>query len=370
MDELLTEDQTQLRDSAAKLCRDLGGAKRARAIRDGGEIFDRAAWREIVSAGWLGAPVPETRGGLGLGMAALYLVIEQIGRHLVTAPLVEAAASAWLLGKVEGATANAALAALLAGEHLILPALPGEGWDFRTAPLCAARSDGKNLIVNGTIAGVAFAPAADEFLIAVAAQNETLLCLLRRNLPGCSLSSEAQVDGTVSGTLLLADVALDQAAILARGEEAKALLAQTGDLLALGTAIALLGLAESVLAMTQEHVKTRKQFGHPLGSFQALQHRLVDGFVDLELDRSLLHRICLAWDEGASLPAMIAAAKARASRSAAEIARTGLQLHGAIGYTDEHDVGMFFKRALVLAAGYGNEYVQSERFAHLMAEEA
>jgi alkylation response protein AidB-like acyl-CoA dehydrogenase len=122
--------------------------------------------------------------------------------------------------------------------------------------------------------------------------------------------------------------------------------------------------------MTLEHIKTRKQFGRPLGSFQALQHRMVGGFVDLELDRALLHRICLAWDSGTAAPAMIAAAKARVSRSAADMMRSGVQLHGAIGYTDEHDIGIYFKRALVLASRYGNEFTQADRFARLTTGEA
>jgi alkylation response protein AidB-like acyl-CoA dehydrogenase len=142
-----------------------------------------------------------------------------------------------------------------------------------------------------------------------------------------------------------------------------------GDLLTLGSAIELLGLCESAMALALEHVKTRRQFGQPLGSFQALQHRLADNFVDLELNRSLLHRICLAWDQGTVQPAMIAAAKARSVRVTAEIMRNTLQLHGAIGYTDEHDIGIFWKHALALSARYGNELTQAARFARLTAEE-
>jgi alkylation response protein AidB-like acyl-CoA dehydrogenase len=128
-------------------------------------------------------------------------------------------------------------------------------------------------------------------------------------------------------------------------------------------------MCESAMALALEHVKTRKQFGQPLGSFQALQHRLADNFVDLELNRSLLHRICLAWDQGTVQPAMIAGAKARSVRVATEIMRNALQLHGAIGYTDEHDIGIFWKHALALSARYGNELTQAARFARLTAEE-
>ena len=98
MDEILTDEQRQLRDSAAKLCAAMGGAKRAQALRDAGQDIDRATWRAIGDAGWLGMMVPEARGGLGLGAVELYVVLEQAGRQAVMTPLLETVAAAWLLG--------------------------------------------------------------------------------------------------------------------------------------------------------------------------------------------------------------------------------------------------------------------------------
>ncbi|HEY3916556.1 MAG TPA: acyl-CoA dehydrogenase family protein [Stellaceae bacterium] len=340
MDELLSAEQRQLRDSAGKLCADRGGAKRARALRDAGRDFDVEAWQAVRDAGWLGMLVPEDRGGLGLGAVELYIVLEQAGRQVLMTPHLETIAAGWLLAATQAS--SPVLPPLLAGERIVVPALDADGWAFRRA---------------GTMRVPAFASSADDFVIETG-QGLGLL-------PNRHDAVTTNVDGSHAGTLL----ATERATIIARDNEARALAAKLGDLLALGSAIELLGLCESAMTLALEHVKTRRQFGQPLGSFQALQHRLADNFVDLELNRSLLHRICLAWDAGTAVPAMIAAAKARAVRVAAEVMRNALQLHGAIGYTDEHDIGTLWKHALALSARYGNELTQAARFARLTAEE-
>lgn len=345
MDELLTDEQRQLRESAAKLCADHGGAKRARALREAGQDIDAAAWQAIRAAGWLGMLVPESRGGLGLGAVELYIVLEQAGRHVMMTPLLETVAVAWLLGALQEPAE--VLPSVLAGERVVAPALDADGWSFRR---------GGSLLTRVPV----FASAASDFLV----EADDVLCLLAHPRHGLTLS--VNVDGSRAARI----TSNDSAMVIAHGAEAETLAAKLGDLLALGSAIELLGLCETALALALEHVKTRRQFGQPLGSFQALQHRLADNFVDLELNRSLLHRICVEWDEGTALPAMIAGAKARSVRVATEIMRNALQLHGAIGYTDEHDIGILWKHALALSARYGNELTQAARFARLTADEA
>jgi alkylation response protein AidB-like acyl-CoA dehydrogenase len=345
MDELLTDEQRQLRESAAKLCAASGGAKRAWALRDSGQDIDRSAWSAIVDAGWLGMMVPEARGGLGLGAVELYVVLEQAGRQVLMTPLLETLGVAWLLGALR--QPSDLLPAVLSGERIIAPALDADGWSFRR---------GSSLLTRVPV----FASAASDFLV----EADDALCLLAH--PAHGLNFSVNVDGSRAARIM----ANDAATVIARGEEAAMLAAKVGDLLALGSAVMLLGICESALALALEHVKTRRQFGQPLGAFQALQHRLADSFVDLELNRSLLHRICVAWDEGTVVPAMIAGAKARAARVATDILRNALQLHGAIGYTDEHDIGTLWKHALALSARYGNELTQAARFARLTAEEA
>ena len=136
----------------------------------------------------------------------------------------------------------------------------------------------------------------------------------------------------------------------------------------LGAAVELIGLASEALDVTLDYIKLRQQFGRPIGSFQVLQHRAVNGFIDIELNRSLVYRVLAAYDAGEHHPAMVAAAKARASRCALEIVRGALQMHGAIGYTEEHDIGLYYKRAIALAARYGGELGHTARFSELTLE--
>ena len=133
----------------------------------------------------------------------------------------------------------------------------------------------------------------------------------------------------------------------------------------LGTSAELLGVAEAALDITVSYTRLREQFGKKIGSFQALQHRMVDCYVDAELNRSLLFKVLSAWDAGTCHPAMVSAVKARVGKGALKTVRTALQLHGAIGYTDEHDIGVYYKRAVALAAKYGNEITHVGRFSGL-----
>ena len=181
MDEQLSPEQAQLRDSAARLCADLGGAKRARALRDKGEGFERTAWQAMQQAGWLSALVPEARGGLGLGAVELYVLMEQIGRHAVIAPLLESAAVSRVLGQAAGRAADEALRTVLAGERLILPVLTADGWNFGPGSIALkARQDGDRFRISGTASGVPFAQSADDFLVAIQDWREPVICLLPR----------------------------------------------------------------------------------------------------------------------------------------------------------------------------------------------
>src|SRR6185312_12587466 len=159
MDELLTDEQRQLRESAAKLCADRGGARRARALRDAGQDIDTDAWRAVVEAGWLGMMVPEARGGLGLGVVEFYIVLEQVGWQVLMTPLLETVATAWLFGALR--KPPQALAALLDGERIIAPALDADGWTFRR---------GGSLLTRVPV----FATAAHDFLV----EADNALCLL------------------------------------------------------------------------------------------------------------------------------------------------------------------------------------------------
>ncbi len=356
MELLLNEQQVLLRDAAAKLGVARGGPRRARHLRDARAGMDADAWKAIVAAGWLSALVAEDRGGLGLGVFDLALALEETGKHVMMTPLIEAASAIWALANAS-AKADQAMQS-----RLIVPVTRPPGQDYQ-GETPGVRLDGGTL--SGSLSFVSFADVADAFLVVADDNSPTTLCLVPRATEGISVATILNVDGSTSSRLVFDQVRLSPDQVVAKGDKAQAIAAKMDELLLLGTAVELLGTAQAALDMTLGYIKLREQFGKPIGSFQALQHRAVNCYVDAELNRSLIFAVLAAWDAGTCHPAMISAAKARASRCALDTVRAALQLHGAIGYTDEHDIGIYYKRAVALAAKYGNEITHVGRFSEL-----
>lgn len=359
MDLLLNQEQTLLRDAATRLAAK-AGPRRARELRNAGSEIDRAAWSEMIDAGWVPALVAEKDGGLGLGLFDLALALEETGKQIVMAPLIEAAAAIWGVSQATD-TAHPARAAIASKTVVPAMALPGQRYDTVARPALDANA----MTLAGTVSFVAFAPSADLFLVDAAAGGEAILCLVRRDAAGLAIAATPNVDGSTSSTLTFSRVAVAEGDIVARGAGAAATTTKMQELIVLGTSAELLGVAEAALDATLAYTRLREQFGKKIGSFQALQHRMVDCYVDAELNRSLLFQVLSAWDDERSHPAMVSAVKARVGKGALKTVRTALQLHGAIGYTDEHDIGVYYKRAVALAAKYGNEITHVGRFSGL-----
>ncbi len=366
MELLLNEQQSLLAEMAARLCADFGGAKRARELKTSGVEMDRDAWRAVLKAGWLSTVVAEHHGGLGLGAFDLALTVEEAGKRLLMVPLVEAAAVAWTLSRAAGSAKAPLLSDLRAGTRLIVPAIEASFWRYGGGVENGGlRFDDTSSALTGAIPFVAYGRSADAFLVGAEYGSETLLCIVPKHAAGVSVTPRVNVDGSTASMLRCERAGVLPENVVARGAAALTLARQMQEFLVLGLSVELIGLASAALNVTLDYIKMRQQFGRPIGSFQVLQHRAVDGFIDIELDRSLAYRVLAAFDAGEHHPAMVCAAKARASRSALEIVRGALQMHGAIGYTEEHDIGLYYKRAIALAARYGNELSHASRFSSL-----
>ena len=366
MDLLLTEQQTLFAETATRLCLDHGGAKRLRMLRAAAAEIDPDAWREIIKSEWVTTVVAEGRGGQGLGAFDIALALEQAGRQLLMVPLLEAAAAALTLSRAtDSARAGTGLADLLRGSRLIVPATAAAAWRYGGGT-SNIQYDHKTGVLDGSIAFVAYGRSAEAFLVAIDSGTPPVVAVVPRG--DAAVVTERNVDGSTASRLTFDRVHVPAEQVIATGAEARRLATQLQELLTLGAAVELVGLAAAALDVTLEYIKLRQQFGRPIGSFQVLQHRAVNAFIDIELNRSLVYRVLAAYDRGEHHPAMISAAKARASRSASEIVRGALQMHGAIGYTEEHDIGLYYKRAMVLSAQYGGELSHSGRFSDLTLE--
>ena len=367
MELLLNELQSLLADTAARLCRDAGGPKHARAVRDGKLEADADAWGQAIRAGWPGMLASEQHGGSELGMFDAALAVEQAGRQLLMVPLVEALAAARTISRAApGKAALAVLADHIEGRRLIVPATGAAHWRFGDGvPDSGLTFDAQALTLTGTIPFVPFASLANWFLVASGRSSDSVIVLIDGDAAGIARSTQFNVDGSAVCNLSFDHVVAGDEYILAHGDLAMRLAGDLHDALTLLTSAELLGLAAEAHAITMEYLKMRQQFGRPIGSFQALQHRAVNGFIDIELNRSMVYRVLAEFDRGQHHAAMVPALKARASRVASEVVRTALQLHGAVGYTDSSDIGLFYKRAIVLAARYGGEFNHTTQFSRL-----
>ena len=282
-------------------------------------------------------------------------------------PLVEVAAVARTMSRAaDDSRVASGLADLLHGSRLIVPATAASSWRYGARP-SGIHYDHRAGVLNGSIAFVAYGGSADAFLVAIDSGTAMLAIVPRGDV---SVATEGNVDGSTSSTLTFAQVHVPAESVIATGAEARKLAAQMREFLMLGTSVELVGLAAAAHDVTLDYVKLRQQFGKPIGSFQVLAHRAVNGFIDIELNRSLVYRVLAAYDAGEHHPAMVSAAKARAARSALEITRAALQMHGAIGYTEEHDIGLYYKRAMTLSAQYGGELSHTGAFSGLTLESA
>lgn len=334
MDFDLSPDQVALRDAAADLLDAECSVERVRAATDG---FDRALWESMIAQGWTAIAVPESLGGLGLGVVEIAVLLEQAGAHLAPVPLLQQ------LVAIAALTESVSLPALLAGD---------------TVAAVAHRSVARN--DDGTVTGrpepVIYGAAAD--LLVVPAGDELVMV----DLAGLDRSAEPAMDQTRE----LAWVDLDHApATVIGGADAVVAHRRRG---AVFHAAEMLGSAHAVMTLAVEYAKEREQFGRPIGSFQAVKHRCADMLVDVEGMRSAVFHA--AWAIGADDPeAAVAAATAKVwcSDAGVRVAESALQVHGGIGFTWEADVHLHLKRAQLDQVSFGDARHHRAELAALLA---
>ncbi|MBM3104102.1 acyl-CoA dehydrogenase family protein [Pseudomonas sp. V1] len=347
IDEMNSEREERLRmirDSAASLTAPDGDLGRVRRLRFNEPGVDRAAWTEICAMGWPGLRLSEALGGSGLGMPEYAALLEELGRGLLPEPLIEACLVAPMLQAEERE-------ALLSGERLVLPA--GIGYE-QAAALPQVR-DGK---IYGEVTHVALGAAADAWLVAC----EGGLALVEKGAQGLQLSQQSTQDG---GHL---------AHLRFNGTEARLLEASPAalDEAALACAAYLVGLMDSAFERTREYLGVRSQFGQQIGSFQALQHRMVDLKIQIELARAIVAQAATAIDSNSSAAEcqrLVSTAKVRAAEAAMLVTRQAIQLHGGIGFTDEADIGLYLRRAMVLLNAQGTLAFHQARYITLLQRE-
>jgi alkylation response protein AidB-like acyl-CoA dehydrogenase len=371
---LETSDEIQRELSAAVLAyttKEMGAARARRASEQEGG-FERARWKVFADMGWIGILVPETYGGLGLGFGEMAAVARGLAESLMPEPF----------------TACAVLAArtLLHGEneqlkHAVLPAicsgdlLPAVAWqeaagvlDPGYAATVVSAASGKASQLSGVKKFVPYGAQADAFIVSARNPDGIGLYWVDANAAGVTVEHTPLADGTSQATVTFSNVSIGAEQVVSAPGAAPRALARALDEARVVAAAELLGVCSGCLDVTLEYLRTRSQFGKLIGTFQALQHRAVDLYIMKEFSVSAVNAAVAAFDGqfcATPLGAIASRAQARCSASATAIVREAIQMHGAIGWTDECDVGLYVKRALVLSAWLGNAGANRGRYAQL-----
>ena len=347
------DEQRMLKDSARDFFREQAPVSRLRKQRDAKQNGrDPDLWREIAALGFAGVIIPEEFGGAGLGYVALGAVLEEAGRTLVASPLHSSAcagASALLLAGTDEQKREW-LPRIAAGGVIATLAVD-EGAHHAPGMSTLKASGGK---LSGQKTYVADGHIADVLIVA----GEAALYLVRSDARGLTRRELITVDSRGAADLTFDSVPAEP--MQGGADVIDAIL----DRARIGLAAEMLGQASEAFEITTGYLKTRRQFGQVIGGFKALQHRAAKLFTNLELTRSCVLAALDALDRDAGAVAEYASlAKARAGETLHLASNEMVQLHGGIGMTDEHDAGLYLKRARVAEALYGGASFHRDRYA-------
>lgn len=367
---ILSDEARMVRETALDFFRERSPISALRKLRDDADPdgFSRDLWRQMAELGWTGFLVSEDDGGSAFGMTGLAQVMEAAGRTLAASPLMSTAllgASLLSLGGSEDQKAEH-LQPLLAGERIFALALE-EG--TKHAPdkitLRAVRS-GAGYRLSGKKTFVLDGHIADTLI--VAAHTGSGLTLFLVPGPAARRTRLTMVDSRNAAVIHLDDVDVGPDAVLGRVDGGNDLLDLTLERARAGLAAEMLGSANEAFDRTIQYLKDRKQFGVAIGSFQALKHRAAQMFCEVEITRSAILAAVSALDSNANdATALVALAKAKANETLYLCGNEGVQMHGGIGMTDEHEIGFFMKRSRVAQAAFGDTAFCRDRYASFMS---
>ncbi|MEP1145213.1 MAG: acyl-CoA dehydrogenase family protein [Henriciella sp.] len=372
---ILSEDQQMLRDTAMAFARDELPVTHLRELRDSGANgVDAATRTKLAELGFFGVLVPEEFDGVGLGMVAMGQIMEAQGRTIAATSLLQTAVLGTSILTLGGSEAQKTtwLPKIASGEVTVALAVD-EGTHH--APLniaTEAERNGQGYTLNGAKRYVTDGHHADLFVIVARTFGEAgqahgiSLFLVPKDTDGLTVQALNTVDSHGAAHLHLEDVALAEDSVVGAVDAGWEILEPALDRGRIAVAAEALGSAQAAFDMTLEYLQTRKQFGQLIGSFQSLQHRAAKMFTELELTRSCIGAALTGVDENRNDVAELASlAKARASELIHLVSNETVQFHGGIGMTDDHDSGLYMKRARVQEALLGGASFHRDRYAKL-----
>jgi alkylation response protein AidB-like acyl-CoA dehydrogenase len=374
MDIQFTEEQELLRSSVQRLLRDQYDFDARRKIVASEEGFSRKQWKAFAQLGLFAAPFSEDVGGLGGGPLSTMIIMQEFGRHLVVEPFVETVVLAGGLLEHTGSEEQKQgfIPDIIAGTKTWALAWTEKGSRFELANVATtARREGEDYVLSGEKTAVIAAPWADYLIVSARTSGHrhdrsgVSLFVVDRRATNLDLQSFKTIDGRRAAEIGLRDV---RGQLLGKEGEGVAALEACRDR-AIGTLCAeAVGAMGELNSATLEYAKTRKQFGTTIGSFQVLQHRMVDMFIAHQEALSLMQHLTLGLSAGdAGVSRLVSGAKSKIGYAGRYIADQAVQLHGGMGMTDELNVGHYFKRISSINIQFGDPAYHLLRYAQLDA---
>lgn len=381
MDFEFTSEQQLLSDTVQRfLAGEYGFEARKRILRSE-EGWSREIWSKLAEMGLLALQIPEEHGGMGPAPVETMLAMNAFGRAMLVEPYLESAVLATVLLRELGSSAQkeALLPALASGERIAVPAHGEHGARYdlsRVATRATPTSDG--FVLDGRKAVVVHAQAADHLLVSARTSGEVddergiSLFLVDRGTPGVTLEPYPTLDGKRGADVVLREVRVPRDRLLGPEGGAFQGLAAAWDAGIAALCADAVGALQAIFEATVEYAKTRKQFGQPIGKFQALQHRMADMLIQVEQARSMSYLAsmrCADPDPQARRQA-VSAAKVLVGQACRNVGQEAIQLHGGIGMTDELNVSHWFKRLAVIELSLGDTEHHLETYARGLAARA
>lgn len=377
MDFSLNDEQELLRNGLTKFLSTRYDLEKSRAAAKTGAGWQPEIWRAFAEdLGLLGATLPEMVGGIGGGPVEMMIIAEALGHALVIEPYVDTVVVAGgLLQRAGGDSANRLLEQIADGSAVVAVAATepqsGDWWQDVTT---TARRDGDEWVLDGTKIVATSAPLASHLLVTArtsGAQRDAdgislFLLDLAAVPPGVQLRGYRTIDDRRAADVVVGDVRLPAAALLGEAGQAWPSVAQARDEGATAVCAEAVGGMRKVLADTVEYAKQRQQFGQPIGSFQVLQHRMVDMHMELQQAAAAVYLAVLNLTaEPTTRARAVSAAKATVGRAARFVGQNAVQLHGGMGMTEELAIGHYFKRLTAIQYEFGSTDHHLTRYAQL-----
>ncbi len=372
MDFNLSEEQEALQEMARDFLSERWPAERMRELLDARPaLIDDDVWQEIVEMGWLGVAASEEAGGIGGDIMTAAVLCREAGRGLLPGPFHSSLIAAIALERSEDKDlASGLLSELIQAKTRVTVAIEEPGGLYGPSAVAAqALASGEGWLLSGTKILVPDANQADVLLVAARTPDGLGLVRVAADGQGVTINRMERMDAQSCAEVVFENAKVEASALIGGTDRGPLLLREVYDISTVLLAADLLGSAEASLELTQQYASERVQFGKPIGTFQAVSHRLANTLVDAEIGCSLLYGACLALDEGhENAEALVSGAKSWLSDTAVAAAETALQIHGGVGFTWEYDVHLHMRRSRCNAAIFGDADHHRDRVATYMGE--